>query len=170
MNRNQKRRCQRHKAKPPATITTSPPPPRRPTAPPIPIIDYTPSRWAPHIQRALAILDPLLPGWYPLLQYRAGGPRPCGEVVAQERSVVICEASATPVAGAWAVTEFAPRDPIPTATMILARFANPNPTLIIHELHHALTGEVEHSGWERRNPPFDPSKLSRQPDSEETRA
>lgn len=43
--------------------------------------------------------------------------------------------------------------------MILAAFATPNPTLIIHELHHALTGEVEHTGWEKKHPPFDAEKL-----------
>lgn len=72
---------------------------------------------------------------------------------------MICEAPTTSVDGAWAVSQFSPRDPLPSAKMILAAFATPNPTLIIHEMHHAMTGEVEHTGWERMTPPFDPSKL-----------
>lgn len=151
--RNKKKK--RRKASPQPT----PIPARNPTGAPISIIDHSPARWEPHIRQALTTIDPLLPASYPGLRYERGAVVPCDGLTAEARSVVICETSSTPAPGAWAVTEFSRQDPPPKARMILAAFATPNPTLIIHELHHALTGEVEHTGWEKKRPPFDAEKL-----------
>ena len=123
------------------------------------ILDHTPERWGTHIRKALATIEGILPAWYPELRYQREAVAPCAALTPEARAVVICEAGSTPTPGAWASTAFSRQDPPPKALMILAAFANPNPTLIVHELHHALTGEVGHTGWERRSPPFDPGKL-----------
>ncbi|MCA9878429.1 MAG: hypothetical protein KC442_11625 [Thermomicrobiales bacterium] len=155
----QRRRQERRQGQWAPVVTTPPPTARNPTAPPVAIIDHAPERWGEHIRQALATIERILPEWYPELRYQREAAAPCRDLATQPRSVVICEAPATSVPGAWAVTEIARRDPIPQSKMILAAFANPNPTLIVHELHHALTREIEHTGWERMSPPFDPAKL-----------
>lgn len=158
MNRKKRRRRKQRRTTAPIA-TTQPPTARNPTTPPIAIIDHTPERWGAHIRQALATIERILPAWYPVLRYERAALQPCRDLATRPRSVVVCEAPATPNPGAWASTQWARADPVPQALMWLAAFANPNATLIVHELHHALTGEVQHTGWERLSPPFDPAKL-----------
>ena len=159
MSAQGRRRRRRRKAGPPPAPPAPAPTVRNPTTPPVAIIDHAPERWSAHIRQALATIERILPSWYPVLRYQREAVAPCAALTAEARAVVICEAGSTPTPGAWASTAFSRQEPPPKALMILAAFANPNPTLIIHELHHALTGEVGHTGWERMIPPFDPGKL-----------
>lgn len=126
------------------------------------IVDHTPpdSGWQRQIEKAIAMVNPRLPEGYPPLVYVREAVTPAQDQgVPGEIHIWLVPYLRTPKATAEAI--FVPRPGVPgnAAVIHIRDVVRPNPGTIVHEFHHCLTGQSEHTGWQLWDVPFDPTQI-----------